>query len=132
MLCKSLTYNNIHYLSVGLSNKKQTLKFTMNKSASTISSDGDTSIKVDKLDNIIDSYVSFIKMDIEGAEQDAIEGAKKTIKKYHPRLAISAYHKADDIWKIPELILAIRSDYKIYLRHYTEGFTETVIFFIPA
>jgi len=104
----------------------------MNKSASTISSDGDTSIKVDKLDNIIDSYVSFIKMDIEGAEQDAIEGAKKTIKKYHPRLAISAYHKADDIWKIPELILAIRSDYKIYLRHYTEGFTETVIFFIPA
>ena len=70
-------------------------------------------------------------MDIEGAEGVAIDGAKNTIMKCHPRMAICVYHKADDLWKIPEQIFSIRDDYKIYLRHYTEGVDETVIFFIP-
>lgn len=70
-------------------------------------------------------------MDIEGAENEAIEGAKKTIMRCHPVLAISVYHKADDLWKIPNQVLEIRNDYKIYLRHYTEGIAETVMFFVP-
>ncbi len=71
-------------------------------------------------------------MDIEGYEQKAIEGAKKIIRTYHPRLAISVYHQKNDFWKIPELILNIRTDYDIYLRHYTEGISETIMFFIPS
>jgi len=51
--------------------------------------------------------------------------------KINPKMAISAYHQKDDFWKIPEKILNIRSDYDIYLRHYTEGIVETVMFFIP-
>jgi FkbM family methyltransferase len=46
--------------------------------------------------------VDFIKMDIEGAEQNALRGAKETIAKFHPRLALTAYHLPEDVVKIPE------------------------------
>ncbi|MEA2018737.1 MAG: FkbM family methyltransferase [Campylobacterota bacterium] len=83
------------------------------------------------IDNIITQKVDFIKLDIEGAEQDAIDGAKKTIKNYKPILAICIYHKAEDWYKIPQKVLEINSDYKIYIRHYMEGIFETVMYFIP-
>ena len=125
-------YANIHFLQTGLSNKKDTVRFAIGGSSSAISTDGEAEIKVDALDNMLEDTVTFIKMDIEGAEGMAIEGARKTIATSHPRLAICVYHKADDMWKIAEQVLSIRDDYRIYLRHYTEGVTETVMFFVPA
>ncbi len=86
---------------------------------------------INTIDNLINNQVDFIKLDIEGAEQDAIDGAKNTIAKYKPILAICIYHKAEDWYKIPELVLSINSDYKIYIRHYMEGIYETVMYFIP-
>lgn len=124
-------YENVHLLQMGLSNQKETLKFSSGGSISAISEDGDIEIEVDALDELVDDAVSFIKMDIEGAEGMAIEGARKTILKNHPRLAICVYHKDTDFWKIPEQVLLIRHDYNVYLRHYTEGVAETVMFFIP-
>ncbi|MEQ9566287.1 MAG: FkbM family methyltransferase, partial [Pseudomonadales bacterium] len=62
----------------------------------------------------------------------ALRGARHTILEHHPKLAICVYHRADDFWKIPETVFSIRDDYDLYLRHYTEGVTETVMFFIPA
>ncbi len=124
-------FTNIQFYNIGLSNKKETLHFDTSGSGSKLSEDGTATIEVDKLDNIVKEKVTFIKMDIEGAEAKAIEGATQTIKLYHPKLAISVYHKSSDFWKIPEQILAIRDDYAIYLRHYTQGTDETVMFFIP-
>jgi len=124
-------YENIHFLQKGLSNKNDIVRFSIGGSSSAISADGEIEIKVDALDNLIDAAVTFIKMDIEGAEGLAIDGARQTIATSHPRLAICVYHKADDMWKIAEQVLSIRQDYKIYLRHYTEGVTETVMFFVP-
>lgn len=124
-------YENINYIGKGLSNEKESVRFSTGGSASVISQDGDVEIHVDKLDDLVDDAVTYIKMDIEGAEGLAIDGAKNTILKNHPRLAICVYHKADDVWQIPKQVLAIRNDYKIYLRHYTEGVDETVMFFIP-
>ena len=74
---------------------------------------------------------TLIKMDIEGAELLEIEGSKHNITTYHPRLAICVYHNVGDFWRIPRKILSLRSDYQIYLRHYTESIYETVMFFIP-
>lgn len=128
---KLQNHKNINFYKLGLSNTKQTLKFDTDGSSSKISEDGNIIINVDRLDDIIDSPVSFIKMDIEGAERNAIEGAENTINKYHPTLAICVYHRFDDFWRIPKLIFSIRNDYNIYLRHYTEGISETVMFFIP-
>lgn len=123
--------DNIKFYQIGLSSEKGALYFNSDGSSSKISTEGQEVIQVDKLDNIATNTITFIKMDIEGAELNALEGAKETILKHHPKLAICVYHKPDDIWKIPELILSIRKDYKIYLRHYSEGFLETVMFFIP-
>lgn len=124
-------FNDIFFYQKGLSNKKQVLRFDSSGASSRISETGNISIEVDILDDIITDPVSFIKMDIEGAEAEAIAGAGNIIEKYHPKLAISAYHKPDDLWKIPEQILSIRNDYHLYLRHYTEGIAETVMFFVP-
>lgn len=125
------TYKNVHLMQAGLSNKKETVRFSSGGSVSTISDDGAFEITVDILDDLVDDTVTFIKMDIEGAEGLAIDGARETILRNHPRLAICVYHKDDDFWKIPEQIFSIRDDYDIYLRHYTEGVAETVMFFIP-
>lgn len=70
-------------------------------------------------------------MDIEGFEYEALRGAQRLIGKYQPKLAISVYHNAEDIWKIPKLILEINTNYKIFLRHYTKGICETIMFFVP-
>lgn len=123
--------SNIRYFALGLSNKKETLRFEAGGSSSKISETGSLEINVDRLDDLIDEKVTFIKMDIEGAERNALEGMEKTIATYQPTLAISVYHRKDDLWKIPEQILNIRSDYDLYLRHYTEGISETVMFFVP-
>ena len=66
-----------------------------------------------------DERVTFIKMDIEGSEAEAIKGAKRIISEQKPKLAICLYHKLDDPWVIPSLIMNYNADYKFYLRHYS-------------
>lgn len=127
-----IRFKNVYFHPLGLSDRRQILRFSVGGSTSTTSLDGTEIVELDKMDNILDGNVTFIKIDIEGAEIEAIEGAKETIEKYHPKLAISVYHKPCDIWMIPEKILSIRTDYKIYLRHYTESIYETVMFFVPT
>lgn len=61
---------------------------------------------------------SYIKMNIEGSEKEALAGAEQTIRKYKPKLAIAGYHRTDDFWKIPLKMKEYRDDYKIYLRSY--------------
>jgi FkbM family methyltransferase len=124
-------YKNIYFYPYGLSNRSQTLRFDVKGSSSRVSEQGNIKIKVEPLDDLLDEPLSFLKMDIEGGEIEALEGAKQTIIKYHPRLAISVYHRHDDFWRIPELILSYHRNYKIFLRYYTEGVTETVMFFVP-
>lgn len=124
-------YKNIEFISSGISNKKAKLLFNEEKSFSTIYGKGTQSVEVDTIDNLICEPIDYIKLDIEGAEQEAIEGARETIKAYRPILAICVYHKAQDWHKIPLKILSIESSYKIYFRHYMEGIFESVIYFIP-
>ncbi len=72
--------------------------------------------------------ITFIKMNIEGAEYKALLGAKRTIKKHHPKLSIAAYHHPKDLWSIPLLIKELRADYKLYLRQHDGGGIETVFY----
>lgn len=124
-------HRNIHYCLSGVSDTTTTLRFEVGGSSSKISPYGSKQIAVDQLDNLISSPVTYIKMDIEGEEKKAIQGAAHLIQQYHPKLAICVYHRFDDFWTIPHLVLSIRDDYAVFLRHYTEGFAETVLFFIP-
>ena len=70
----------------------------------------------------------FIKMDIEGFEGEALRGARQTIAKYKPKLAISIYHKPEDFFVLPELIKSICPEYKFYLDHYTIFDADTVLY----
>lgn len=82
------------------------------------------------LDDDIKEKISLLKMDIEGAEQDAIRGAVNHIRNDHCKLAISTYHGYDDIWKIPRMIDGLSPDYHFYMRHYGGNLipTEFVLF----
>lgn len=86
-------------------------------------------VKADKIDNIKEcSDVTFLKMDIEGAELKALKGAEKTIRKNKPKLAISIYHSDRDIIDIVEWIIKLNMQYKLYVRHYSNGYRETVLY----
>lgn len=75
-------------------------------------------IEVVPLDEDIDESVTFLKMDIEGAEWDTLLGCEKLITRDRPKLAICVYHGYDDLWRIPALIESFCPDYEFYLRHY--------------
>lgn len=62
--------------------------------------------------------LTFLKMDIEGAEQGALLGSERLIRSQHPKLAICVYHGYEDIWKIPLMIDCMYPEYQFYLRHY--------------
>lgn len=72
-----------------------------------------------KIDDVLEGQkATYIKMNIEGSEIKALEGAENTIKTFKPDMAIAGYHKTLDLWSIPMLVKAYREDYKIYLRSY--------------
>ena len=83
-----------------------------------------------KLDDIIPvkEKITYIKMDIEGAEYSALLGARRIIQKDKPKLAICLYHNASDYTKIPRLIHDIEPGYVFYIRHHHKEHLETVIY----
>lgn len=83
------------------------------------------------LDKSIDDKVTFIKMDIEGAEFAALRGAKNIIQTQKPKLAICIYHKKEDLTEIPMYIKELVPEYKLYIRHYSDSAGETVLYAIP-
>lgn len=87
-----------------------------------------TKVELDSIDRVIREEVTFIKMDIEGAEMKALKGASEHIKKYKPKLAICLYHKPEDIIEIPFYIKELVPEYKMYIRHHSLINTETVLY----
>jgi FkbM family methyltransferase len=87
------------------------------------------SIEVDAIDNILHGRrVTYISMDIEGAEHNAILGAEQTIKKWKPKMAVCVYHKREDLFDLLLLLKSFVPKYKFYMRHYTNNQTETVLY----
>lgn len=95
---------------------------------SAISLSGKSLVSAVSLDSVIECAPTFIKMDIEGAEYEALVGAERTIRLYKPRLAISVYHNKNDILRIPTLIKSFDPNYKLYLRCYGRGDIDTVLY----
>lgn len=121
-LKKTVEQNGIdaNIYNIGVYSKKDTLYFDDNGGRNShLKENGKTAVEVNSVDNILNgNKASVIKFDVEGAECDAIKGAEHTIKTYKPRLMVSAYHKNEDLFSLPLQILALNSDYKVYLRHH--------------
>ena len=99
--------------------------------SSHISETGALEVPSISLDEDISEQVDFIKMDIEGAEQAAIRGAKKHIHEDRPILAISVYHLPEDLHAIPHMIMELCPNYRFYLRHHMTDTNETIFYAIP-
>ena len=82
------------------------------------------------IDETVDMPVTFIKMNIEGAELNALRGAEKTIKKYHPTLAVNISHRLPDMWLIPAYIKQIVPEYDLYVRHTNPSIGGTILYAI--
>lgn len=147
-LMQSAFMDNITVINKGVWDKKDVLRFHSSKStASSFNeyADGNMTefisdeknyieVPVTSIDDEINEDVTFIKMDIEGSELKALQGASRTIKRCYPKLAICVYHRVDDFITIPQYINSLCSEdvkYKFYMRHHAAWMAETVLYAIP-
>jgi hypothetical protein len=97
--------------------------------SSKLSDDGEYIVEVKRLDDVIGGRnVTFLKMDVEGAELKTLYGAEEIIKRCRPKMAICIYHRAEDLWTIPQYVLSLHSDYRFYVRSYHPSSAETVLY----
>ena len=123
--------NHYELRQLGVWSKKEKLYFdAVGTCSSHISEkEGDYVIETAALDEIIfDKRPTYIKMDIEGAEQEALKGCRKIIQTYKPKLAICIYHKPEDLYEIPIMIKEINPEYKLYVRQYANAWFDTVLY----
>jgi FkbM family methyltransferase len=72
--------------------------------------------------------VDFIKLDIEGAESQALTGAEQTLRRFRPRLALAAYHEFDDMWALMRQIDQLELGYRFAMAHFTPHHEETILY----
>jgi FkbM family methyltransferase len=97
-----------------------------------ISETGTAHIAVAALDDVLTGHaVDFIKLDVEGAELQALQGARKLIQRSRPVLALSLYHQPQDLWELPLAIADLCEDYRFHVRqHYFNSF-DSVMYAVP-
>ena len=119
----------IHLFQNAVWDQKETLQLSNQNSGSAVNEKGELRVDGVDIDSIVgDAKVTFIKMDVEGSELKALMGAKRTIVRNHPKLAICIYHKPMDILEIPAYILELVPEYDFYIRHYCSHMWETVLY----
>lgn len=125
---------NVTTVPMGMYSSQTTLRFHASGEMSAgFDMNGEMELQVDTIDNIAEHKdVSIIKMDIEGSELDALEGARKTIDRCRPILMISAYHKKDDLFRIYHLINDMVDDYKYYFRCHKPLAMDAVLYAVPV
>ena len=120
-------------IEAGVYSSNSTASFVpLHAGGSRFAAEGTSQVPTVKIDDVLKGdRATFIKMDVEGCEAEALKGAENTIRKWKPTMAISVYHKKDDILNLPELILSFSDDYTLYIRHYSNSMAETVLYAIP-
>lgn len=131
---EELGLRNVFALPLAGWDQTETLLFSDTGDAGAVMvKSGGSSITATSIDQIIGkSEINFIKMDIEGAEVNAIQGAKNIIIQQKPHLAISVYHKPDDLWTIGLMIEEFSNGkYNYFLRQYGQQLFDTILYAIP-
>lgn len=124
----------VNLFNAGVWNAKRQLYFKADGNEASKISDADESkglveVAVEKIDDIMQcNDATYIKMDIEGSEMAALEGAKDTIMRNKPKLAISIYHRDEDMIKIPLYIHSLVPEYRMYVRQHSHSYFDTVLY----
>lgn len=102
--------------------------------ASRFSETGQVQVTVVSLDEVVGpkEKVTFIKLDIEGMELDALHGAVHTLQRCQPTMAICLYHKSEDIWEIPRFVHEVLPSHRLYIRHYSPWVFDTLLYAVPT
>ncbi len=122
---------SVHVIGKGVHSSTGRLNFALKRGMGSHYSSEETGvdIEVTSIDDVVDENITFIKMDIEGSEQNAIIGAKNHILNSYPKLAICIYHSTKDLWEIPILIKNMFPEYTHFeIRHHSKLFYETVLY----
>jgi len=125
--------SKIHALKAAVSSARGELHFQASgDEAARLAAGGDVVVECVSLDDLLaDDGPTFIKMDIEGAELDALAGARRTIQTHRPILAVCVYHKQDDLWRVPLFVRSMDDDYRFYLRPHEADGKELVCYAVP-
>lgn len=135
-LCNRLRTSSfpVHCLPLGLMSNYQVLSFAGGQGeGGSFNGTGNIHVACAALDDLLPNIaVDFIKLDVEGAEIPALHGARRLIEKHRPTLAISLYHRPEDLWEIPAALDNISADFHLYIRqHYFNSF-DSVLYATPA
>lgn len=124
-------YHDVECRNKGVFDENSQMRFTshMADAANRVNPAGDKVVEIVNLDSDIKEPVTFIKMDIESAEPNALLGAKRHITEDKPMLAICVYHTVTDLLKIPQIIYEMNCNQKFYLRHHDLNTPEEIVFY---
>lgn len=126
------TGGKIHIIQSAVGSKREMVTFNATGTAGSSIGNGSFEVQCAPLDQLIgDAKPTFIKMDIEGAEPDALLGARQIIERDTPVLAICLYHAQEHLWQIPLLIESLSDQYLFYLRRYSDECWEIVLYAVP-
>jgi FkbM family methyltransferase len=118
----------IHPFNIGLWDEDAEILYSPDDSSSRIGA-GTAVGRVRPLDDVLNGdRVTFVKMDVEGAEPQALRGAAATIAACRPTMAVCVYHDLRHLWEIPQYLKGLVPDYRIFLRQYTDIERETVCY----
>lgn len=125
-------YENIRYYENAVGEREETAYFHSCGETGNVCEKGELVIQITSIDSLPSEICpTYIKMDIEGAEKEALQGAVETIKKHVPKLAISIYHRPTDWYEIIEFVDSLNLGYQFYVRHYDRTMSETILYCIP-
>jgi FkbM family methyltransferase len=117
---------------VAVYSRRALLRFTVSEGVASRVGGGSVEVQAAPLDELlVAERPTFIKMDIEGAEPEALSGAVATIRANEPTLAICLYHRQDHLWRIPLMIAAMSSSYRLHLRRHCDDCWETICYALP-
>ncbi len=120
-------------LPCAVSGQAQVLRFCADGSGSShIDAQGGVAVQALSLDDAFPDFApNLVKMDIEGAEPQALAGAARTLARFRPGLAISVYHRFDHLWSIPLQLRENLPDYEFALRAHSHNSFDIVLYAWP-
>ena len=128
------TAERIHVWNAGVSDRHTKLRFDpAGNMSSSFSSVGAIEVEVVPIDEVVEANgaLVYLKFDVEGAEWEALKGCQKLLARARPLLAISVYHRPDDLWQLPLYVAAHDPNYRLFLRTQGEDGMDVICYALP-